>query len=232
MMAGRVDWVRFLPLTPDRLIGDLAEWIVDLPQDHPRVGIDGAAEIGAAALADALAQRLGELGRPGLRATTSWWWRPASLRLELGRTDTDMLLGGWVDAGALRRELLDPLGPAGSGRYLLRLRDPVTDRSVRDARATAPPRAALLLDGPLLLAAQLPLDAVIHLQTSRPTLARALPADRQWWLDGFDRYLAEVRPTYQAAVVIAYDHPRAPAVAWAVDREDATEQPDDFVAGD
>jgi hypothetical protein len=218
MAAGRVDGVRFLPLTPDRLAEDLAEWIANLPQDHPRVGIDGPAEIGATALADAIAQRLSELGRPGLRASTSWWWRPASLRLELGRSDTDMLLGGWVDAGALRRELLDPLGPAGSGRYLLRLRDPVTDRSVRDARVTAPPRAALLLDGPLLLAVPLPLDAVIHLQASGPTLARALPADRQWWLDGFERYLADVHPMDQAAAVIAYDHPRAPAIAWTVGR--------------
>jgi len=202
-------------LTPERLVSDLADWIVDLPQEHPRVGIDGAAEIGATALADAIARRLAELGRPGLRASTSWWWRPASLRLELGRTDTDMLLGGWVDGAALRRELLDPLGPAGSGNHLLRLRDPMTDRSVRDARFAAPPRAVLLLDGPFLLADQLPLDAVVHLQTSRSTLARALPADRQWWLDGFDRYRTEDALEGLAAV-IAYDHPRAPAIAWAV----------------
>jgi len=207
--------VRFTPLTPGRLVSDLADWIVDLPEEHPRVGIDGAAEIGATALADAIARRLAELGRPGLRASTSWWWRPASLRLELGRTDTDMLLGGWVDGAALRRELLDPLGPAGSGNHLLRLRDPMTDRSVRDARFAAPPRAVLLLDGPFLLADQLPLDAVVHLQTSRSTLARALPADRQWWLDGFDRYRTEDALEGLAAV-IAYDHPRAPAIAWAV----------------
>ena len=207
--------MRFTPLTPERLVSDLADWIVDLPQEHPRVGIDGAAEIGATALADAIARRLAELGRPGLRASTSWWWRPASLRLELGRTDTDMLLGGWVDGAALRRELLDPLGPAGSGNHLLRLRDPMTDRSVRDARFAAPPRAVLLLDGPFLLADQLPLDAVVHLQTSRSTLARALPADRQWWLDGFDRYRTEDALEGLAAV-IAYDHPRAPAIAWAV----------------
>jgi hypothetical protein len=210
--------VRFTPLTPERLAADLADWIIDLPQEHPRVGIDGAAEIGAGALADAIAGRLDALGRPGLRASTSWWWRPASLRLELGRTDTDMLLGGWVDDGALRRELLDPLGPAGSGEHLLRFRDPVSDRSVRGGRATAPPRAALLLDGPFLLAGQLPLDAVFHLQASRSTLVRALPADRQWWLDGFDRYWAEDDPVARAAAVIAYDHPRAPAIAWAVQR--------------
>ena len=182
------------------------------------MGIDGAAEIGAGALADVIAERLGELGRSTLRASTNWWWRPASLRLELGRTDLDMLLGGWVDGSALRRELLDPLGPTGSGSYLLRLRDPATDRSVRDERRVAPRRSVLLLDGPFLLVDRLPLDAVIHLQTTRSTLARALPADRQWWLAGHDRYQVEVRPAESAAAVVAYDHPRAPAIAWAVDR--------------
>ncbi|MET0864931.1 MAG: uridine kinase [Nakamurella sp.] len=208
--------MHFTPLTPERLVNDLAEWILALPLEHPRVGIDGATEIGAGALADAVGARLTHLGRPVLRASTSWWWRPASLRLELGRTDIDMLLGGWVDAAALRRELLDPLEPGGSATCLLRLRDPTTDRSVRESRSVAPPRAVLLLDGPLLLVDRLPLDGVLHLQTTRATLARALPADRQWWLNGFDRYLTEDQPADSAAAVVAYDHPKAPAIAWAV----------------
>jgi hypothetical protein len=210
-----VEQVQFTPVTPDRLVRDLADWIVGLPTEHPRVGIDGPDEIGAGALADAVAQRVGELGRPAVRASTNWWWRPASLRLELGRTDVDMLLGGWVDGGALRRELLNPLGPGGSGSYLLRLRDPATDRSVRDDRVGAAPRAVLLLDGPLLLVDLLPLDAVIFLQTSLRTLARALPADRQWWLAAFERYRSDHQPAETAAAVVAYDHPRAPAVGWA-----------------
>ncbi|MEP6560821.1 MAG: uridine kinase [Nakamurella sp.] len=210
--------MRFTPLTPRRLVIDLADWIVDLPHDHPRVGFDGPDQVGAGALADAVAERLGELGRAALRASTDWWWRPASLRLELGRTDIDMLLRGWVDSAALRRELLDPLGPDGSGSYLLRLRDPLTDRSVRDERMVASGRAVLLLDGPFLLVDELPLDAVVYLQTSRPTLVRALPADRQWWLAAFDRYGVEERPADNAAAVIAYDHPNAPALAWPVER--------------
>lgn len=210
--------MRFAPVTPDRLVDDLASWIVDLPQDHPRIGVDGPAEIGTGALADAVAERIVEKSRPALRASTPWWWRPASLRLELGRTDVDMLLGGWVDAPALRRELLDPLGPTGTGDYLLRLRDPATDRSVRDGRAPAQPRAVLLLDGPFLLVDQLPLDAVIHLQVAAPALTRALPPERQWWVPAFERYRTEDGPADGAAVVVAYDHPRSPAVAWAIER--------------
>jgi hypothetical protein len=210
--------VRYIPSTPDRLVRDLTGWIVGLDQLHPRIGIDGAVEIGAAELADSIATSLQTLGRPVIRTSTSWWWRPASLRLEFGRTDIDTLLDGWVDGPSIRRELLDPLGPGGSGCYLRRLRDPDTDRSIREARVTAPQQAVLLLDGPFLRTARLPLDAVVHLQVSAATLARAMPADRQWWVEAFDRYRVDERPAEGAAVVVAYDHPAAPAVSWAIDR--------------
>ena len=89
--------MRFVPLTPARLAADLAAWINGLDIARPRIGIDGPAEIGAADLADAVAAELPALGRPAVRVSTSWWWRPASLRLEFGKNDVDMLLGGWVD---------------------------------------------------------------------------------------------------------------------------------------
>ena len=207
--------VRFTPMTPDRLVSDLAHWILPADAGRTRIGIDGADEIGAGALADAVAEELRALGRPAVRASTCWWLRPASLRLELGRTDVDMLRTGWVDSGALHRELLDPLGPGGSGSYLRRMRDPATDRSLRDARSLAQSGTVLVLDGPFLLAAHLPLDAVVHLHVSTATLIRSLPTDRLWWLEAFGRYAVEDRPDERAAVVVAYDHPAAPALAWA-----------------
>jgi hypothetical protein len=211
--AGSGDAVRFRPLTPDRLAAELAGWINNCTLGHPRIGIDGAAEIGATELADAVGSKIRLLGRPVIRASTGWWWRPASLRLELGRTDVDMLLGGWVDTAAVRRELLQPLRSGGSGSYLRRLRDPRTDRSLRDERELAGDRDVLLLDGPFLLADALPLDAVVHLQVSPATLARSLPAERLWWTEAFERYLAGNRPAAAAAVVVAYDHPSAPAAS-------------------
>ena len=124
-----------------------------------------------------------------------------------------MLLGGWVDAAAMRRELLQPLRSGGSGSYLRRLRDPRTDRSLREQREIAGDRAVLLLDGPFLLADALPLDVVVHLQVTTATLARSLPAERLWWTEAFERYLVESRPAAAAAVVVAYDHPSAPAAS-------------------
>jgi hypothetical protein len=207
--------VRFVPLTPARLAADLAKWVGDLGPKRPRIGFDGPTEVGTAELADAVAAELPSLSRSAVRVSTSWWWRPASLRLEFGKTDADTLLKGWVDNAALRRELLDPFGPGGTGRILRRLRDPVTDRSVRDDRIQVGGQDVLLLDGPFLRAGGLPLDAVVHIQVSPNTLARSLPADRQWWLKGFDRYLIEDQPIEKAAAIVAYDHPAAPAVSWA-----------------
>lgn len=207
--------MRFVPVTPARLVEELAGWINDLPAEHPLVGFDGPAEIGTAELADAVARRVETLGRPAIRVSTRWWWRPASLRLEFGRTDIDMLLAGWVDGAAIQRELFDPLRPGGSGRYLVRLRDPVTDRSLREQRVAAAARSVVLVDGPFLQAGGLGLDAVVYLQVSAGTIARSLPADRQWWAQAVRRYLDEDRPADDAAAVIAYDHPRAPAIGWA-----------------
>ena len=216
--AGTVVRVRFIPLTPERLQADLAGWITRLPQDHPTVGIDGAAETGSGELADAVAERVRASGRPVVRVSTDWWWRPASLRLELGRTDVDMLLGGWLDTDALQRELLEPLSAGAGGAVLRRFRDPVTDRSVRDRPEPAGERAAVIIDGPFLEAARLPLAATVHLQVSAGALARVLPADRQWWVEAFARYRRDYRPETRAAVVVSYDHPAAPAVAWSADR--------------
>ncbi|WP_420124447.1 uridine kinase [Nakamurella sp.] len=206
--------MRFRPLTPALLARDLADHIDRRPEPRPRVGIDGFAETGADGLADAVGERLRELGRPVIRASTRWWWRAASLRLELGRTDPDMLLYGWVDGGALRRELLDPVAAAAPGGYLPRLRDPATDRAIRDERRPVREGTIVLIDGPFLLADPDGLDAVVHLRLSPAALARALPADRQWWVPAYERYVADERPAARADATVTYDHPAAPAIAW------------------
>lgn len=209
-----LEQVRYRPLTPDLLVRELADRVASLPEPRPRVGLDGFAQTGATDLGDAVAARLRELGRPVIRVSTRWWWRAASLRLEWGRTDVDMLLHGWVDNGALRRELLDPVAVGDSQGYLTRLRDPATDRAIRDTRRPVEDAAVLLVDGPFLLTDLDGLDAVIHLQLSPGALARALPDELQWWVAGYRRYLTEERPTDRADAVIAYDHPSAPAIAW------------------
>ena len=65
--------------------------------------------------------------------------RPASVRLEYGREDPDEFLDGWLDEAGLRREVLDPAGPDGTGRVLPRLWDAAADRAYRDGYTSCPP---------------------------------------------------------------------------------------------
>ena len=199
-------------MSPLKLVEELADWIGrrhDEAASGMVIGFDGPGECGVSSLADSIGDVL--VGLPVIRASTRWWWRPAALRLEFGRKDVDSLLRGWVDADALRRELVGPIMGDGQA-YISRLRDPDVDRSVRQQPRMTPEDGVLLLDGPFLLAAELPLDALVHFRIGRPALSRALPPDRQWWLPAFDTYEAEYRPAKIAEVTLAYDHPATPAV--------------------
>ena len=208
--------MRFIPLRPAKLVGALADWVLALaePADGAGfvVGFDGLAEIGTTKLADDIAEALRDSGRHIIRTSTTWWWRPPALRLELGRQDVDMLLTGWVDAEALRRELIDPVVATGTN-YITRLRDPDSGRSIRQQARTAPAGAILLLDGPFLLTADLPFGAVVGLAVSPGRLRRALPAERAWWADAFEHYRQEYGPMARADVVLSYDHESAPAAS-------------------
>ena len=208
--------MRFTPTTPERLVASIARWIDDRSAERGVVGFDGPEEIGTSALADSVASRLIAAGRPAVRVSTRWWWRPASLRLEFGREEIDSLLGGWVDGGALVRELIGPLR-AGATRVVVRLRDPGTDRSLKEHTEAVPATAVVLVDGPFLAALELLVDGLIHLKVSDATLARRLPAERQWWIPGFDRYRKEYEPDARADLIVSYDHPNAPAIAGIAD---------------
>ena len=212
----RTNWqggrVHFPPATPERLVESIARWIDHRSPERSVVGFDGPEEIGTAALADDVAARLIAVGRPAARVSTRWWWRPASLRLEFGREEIDTLLGGWVDSAALGREVIAPLR-AGASRVVARLRDPGTDRSLREQSEAVPSNAVVLLDGPFLATLELTIDAMLHLKVSDAALARRLPPERQWWVPGFDRYRREYHPDDRADVVVSYDHPNAPAMA-------------------
>jgi hypothetical protein len=204
------------PVAPDRLADVLADHLVAAADAAGaavlRVAVDGAPAGEPAGLADALVDPLRLRGRPALRVGARWFLRPASLRFERGRTDPDAFRDGWLDAGALRREVLEPVGPNGSGRYLPTLWDPDLDRATRASYAVAPTGAVLLVDGCLLLGRGLPFDLTVHVRLSAAALARRTPANQRWTLPAFARYEAEVDPDRTADVVVRLDDPRHPAI--------------------
>jgi hypothetical protein len=129
------------------------------------------------------------------------FYRPASLRLEHGRTDPDARYTDWLDVGALGREVLNPVGPGGSGRYL-----PVLWDLERDRAARAHPRP-MPADGAF--------DLVIHLRLGPAARRRLTPSEQAWELPAFDRYDDEVDPAALADAVVLADHPDRPALVLA-----------------
>ena len=206
--------MRVQPITPWAAVHELAERITGrtAPGRAVRVLVDGAPAADPGTWADALVDPLRLRGRPVLRASAADFLRPASLRLEFGRHNPHSLLAGWFDLGALRRELLEPLGAGGSGRVLLRWWDPTADRSARAEYVTAPDGAVLVVDGSLLLGAGLPVELSVHLHLSEGALRRRTPAGEDWTLPAYHEYARQVRPAATADVVLLVDHPDRPAL--------------------
>lgn len=205
--------MRVRPLASERLVEELADRIAACRTGYRlRVGVDGAAAAAPDRLAGALVDPLRVRGRAARHVPSAGFLRPASVRLELGRTNPDSFYERWVDESGLRREVLDPLEPGGSGRVLPSLWDTATDRATRAAYVTVPHGGVVLVSGALLLGAGLPFDFTVHLALSPAALARRTPAGQRWTLPAFDRYAQEVAPEGFADVVVRCDDPRHPAV--------------------
>ncbi|GAA0664951.1 hypothetical protein GCM10010193_15450 [Kitasatospora atroaurantiaca] len=203
------------PISPEQLVQLLADRIEALPADDGRrlrVAVDGAPAARPGELADALVEPLQLRGRPVLRVSAADFLRPASVRLEYGRQDSDAYHDLWLDDGALLREVLDPLEPGGSGRVLPSFWDAAADRATRAAYTELPPGGVLLLDGALLLGRWLPFELTVHLALSPGALARRTPAEEQWTLPAFARYEAETGPASAADLTVRSDDPRHPAL--------------------
>ena len=125
--------VRLEAITWDRLGDLLAERLLDLkPADGspwPRIAFDGAPAARPGDLAERVAEALRVRGRPSLTVGAEGFLRPASVRLEYGHHDVDAYYDGWLDTGALWREVFGPLEPGGGGRVLPELWDPVNARA-------------------------------------------------------------------------------------------------------
>jgi hypothetical protein len=185
-----------------------------------RLGVDGCVPDDGAALADAVADHLVGLGLPVARVRQRDFCLPRSQRLEHGPTDPDALYDHWYDDGALRREVLDRLGPGSDDldgpSWLPSLRDPVTDRSTRAARRRASPGTVAVVDGRFLLRWELAdaFDVSVHLATTVAARERRLedPDERARAVPAWARYLDETDPAARATFVVRYDHPARPAL--------------------
>jgi hypothetical protein len=167
-----------------------------------RVLVDG---VGGDDLADRLVDGLAAAGRVPLRVRGADFQRPGGERFEHGREDPEAFRDGWLDVGALRREVLEA-----DGTWLPALRDSRRDRSARATRQPLPERAVLLVDGLFLLGLGLPAELVVHVALSPAALLRrGVPA---WQLPAFTSYDELVRPGEQCDVLVRAEDPLRPAV--------------------
>ena len=173
-----------------------------------RLAVDGAPADEAHDLAARAVEALAPL--PTLHVRAEAYWRPAGQRLEYGREDPDAWLDDWLDAAALRREVLDPF--AVSGRALPALRDPATDRSARADVVTLADRSVVVVSGSVLLGRGLPFDVTVHLRLSAAALARRTREADAWTLPALARYAEERRPEADADLVVRAEDPRRPAL--------------------
>jgi hypothetical protein len=214
--------VRFRPVSPDTLAEELADLLVSRldrePGQYLRVGVDGPPPARPDRFAASLVDPLRVRGRPALAVATDGFLRPASVRLEQGRTNPDSFYDNWFDLSALSREVLSPLDKGGTGLVLPDLWDPRTDRATRSRPVPLPPGGVLLLHGPLLLGAGLALDVAVHLLMTPAALRRRLDPDHRWMLPAYDRYAAEVAPETFADIVVRADDPEHPAVSGMMSR--------------
>jgi hypothetical protein len=209
--SGSIDGVLVTPTTRAALGEEIVELVV-ARSERVRLALDGPAPTRPGELAAEVAAALRAQGRATVVVDAADFLRPASVRLELGRTDPDALLERWLDEAALRREVLAPAAPGASGRVLPRLWDTRTDRAYRDGYTTLPDDGVLVLHGALLLGRGLPVDLGVYLRMSEAALARALPEELRWTLSAHVRHDDEHNPAAAADLLVLADHPDRPAV--------------------
>jgi uridine kinase len=168
-----------------------------------RVAIDGRSGAGKTIFADELADALIEAGRPVIRTSIDGFHRPKAERYARGRYSAEGYYHDARDLDAVRRLLLDPLGPNGDGLYRTESLDLETDIPVNQPPRLAAPDSILLVDGTFLLRPELMdgWDIAVLLETSDATSEnRGIARDAEI-LGGIETtrqlYAQRYRPAYE-----------------------------------
>jgi len=214
--------------TRGELLDRLAGVIESATTSHPlRVAVDGPPAAGKTTLADELAVLLRTRGRDVIRATTESFHLPRAQRYRRGEFSPEANYHDSFDYGALRRVLLDPLGPDGDRRYQPAVYDFDTDTALSPPVTTAPADAVLLLDGVFLLRPELldrwDLRILVSAAFERildrarirdlARLGSAAEVDRRFrtrYIPAQELYFATARPADHADIIVHNDEPWRP----------------------
>ncbi|WP_405143824.1 cytidylate kinase family protein [Sphaerisporangium sp. NBC_01403] len=221
--------------TRDDLLGRLTAEIGSATTTHPlRVAIDGPPAAGKTTLADELAVVLRAQGREVIRATIDDFLFPRAQRYRRGQYSPESCYFDAHDRDAIRRVLLDPLGPDGDRRFQTAVYHRETDTTLSLPITTAPADAVLLFDGVFLLRPELldrwdlsifmavTFDRTLDRAQARGTALAGPTADtteieRSWryrYIPSQQLYFAQARPTDHADIIVNNDELQRPA--WEV----------------
>jgi uridine kinase len=194
------------------------------------VAFDGVDAAGKTSLADELAAFLPSITpRPVIRATIDRFHNPREVRYRQGPDSPDGYYEASFNLPALRRCLLDPLGPGGNRMIQTTLFDFRSDTPLQNDVFQAAADAILLFDGIFLMRPELAdsWDFTIFVQVRFETvLTRVVARDRdllgeeqaiirryqQRYIPAQRRYLETCRPAERADVVVENDDVQSPVI--------------------
>ncbi len=213
----------------DTLLDRLAEAVGSVTPAHPtRVAIDGPPAAGKTTLADELAVLLRAQGRNVIRASIEGYLFPKAQRYRRGLYSGEGCYHDSFDYDALRRVLLDPLGPGGNRRFQLAAYDRRTDTTPFQPVRTAPADAVLVFEGVFLLRPELidrwdlsifvsaAFEEILDRARTRDLTAYGTVTEverrfRERYIPAQQLYFDAARPTDHADIVVHNDKPHEPA---------------------
>jgi uridine kinase len=217
-------------MTRRELIEKLSQPIVQIERAYPvRIAIDGIDNAGKTALAAELGKELQQLNRHVIHASIDGFHRPRRERYRRGTLSPEGYFYDSFDLDALRKHLLEPLGPDGDLHYLDATFDFRTDKPVKEMLQEAKSDSILLFDGVFLLRPELNnhwdfrIFVYISFETS---LQRASSRDEELfgsiaetrkryierYIPGQKLYLKTVDPESKADIVIENNDPMNPFI--------------------
>ena len=204
----------------DSCIAELAAAILAIGHDHPvRVAIDGVDGVGKTTLADELVGPTRQFGREIIRASVDGFHHPRRRRYARGADSPEGYFVDSFDHDALKRELLEPLGPGGTRRYRRAVFNYRVDAPVNASAEEAQANAILLFDGVFLLRPELraywdfaiwvdaPFSVTVHRAVHRDAaddthLEAVRDSYERRYVPGQRIYLSRCRPIEHADVVL------------------------------
>jgi uridine kinase len=208
----------------------IANRLAAIKLPHPlRVGIDGASASGKTVLADELAVVLQKMNRKVIRTGIDGFHNPPEIRHRRGSMSVEGYVEDSFDYSAVRKCVLEPLGPEGSLSYQSEIFDHATGTRKKSDPVFASPDAILLFEGVMLFREEFTssFDYRILVDTSFDVaLKRAKTRDLKHFgnmqtllekytrrfIPGQKRYLAECRPAEQANAIYQNDDPYRPKI--------------------